>query len=84
MEFGIEKYEILVMTKNEVNVKYLGILEVDAIKNMKERKEYSTRTISDMKLCSRNLIKEVNSTIAAIVRDRRVSFNWIKEYLSNV
>ena len=49
--------------------KYLGILEADTIKQveMKEKiqKEYlmKTRKLLETKLCSRNLIKEINTSL---------------------
>ena len=54
--------------------KYLGILEADTIKKgeMKEKikKEYfrRTRKLLDTKLCSRNLIKGINTWSVPLVR----------------
>ena len=54
--------------------KYLGILEADTIKQveMKEKikKEYSwrTRKLLETKLCSRNLIKGINTLAVLLVR----------------
>ena len=95
MEFGIEKYAMLVMksgkryltdgmelsnqdkirtlAENETH-KYLGILEVDNIKQVemkdKIQKEYLTRTrkLLETKLSCRNLRKGINTWAVPLVR----------------
>ena len=65
--------------------KYLGILDVDTIKlvEMKERikKEYlrRTRKLLKTKLSSRNLIKEINTWAAPLVRYSEPFVKWTKE-----
>ena len=53
------------MLREKETYKYLGILEADTTNKMKEKikKEYlrKTRKLRETKLCSRNLIKGINT-----------------------
>ena len=111
MEFGIEKYAMLVMKsgkqhltermelqnqdkirksrKKETN-KYFGTLEADTIKQveMKEniQKEYLRRTkkLLETKLCSKNLIKGINTSAEPLVRFFRPFLKWTREELKQM
>ena len=67
----------------------LGLLETDTIKpvNMKEKikKEYlcRTRKLLETKLCSRNLVKGIN-TWALLVRYSRPFLKWTREKLKQM
>ena len=67
--------------------KYLGILEADTIKQeeMKEKikKEYlrRTRKLPEPKLCSRNLIKEINTCSVSLAKYSGPFLKWAKEEL---
>ena len=67
--------------------KYKGILEADTIKKveMKEKikKEYLrwTRKLFETKLCSRNLIKGINTWAVPLVRYSRPFLKWTREEL---
>ena len=70
--------------------KYLGILEVDTIKQvqMKDtiRKEYlrRTRKLLETKLSSRNLIKGINNWAVPLVRYSESFLKWTREELKQM
>ena len=73
------------MLREKDTYKYLGILEADTIKQveMKEKikKEYlrRTRKLLETKLCSRNLIKGINTCTVPLVRYSGPFWKWTKE-----
>ena len=111
MEFGIEKFAMLVMKsgkrhmtdgmelpnhdkiralREEETYKYLGILEVDTIKQVemkdKIRKEYirRTRKLLETKLSSRNLIKGINTWDVPLIRYPGPFLNWTWDELKQM
>ena len=70
--------------------KYLSILEADTIKQveMKEKikKEYlrRSRKLLGKKLCSRNLIKGINTWVVPLVRYSGPFLKWTREELKQV
>ena len=111
MEFGIEKYAILVMKSGKRHLthrmelpshekirtlgeketyKYLGILEVDIIKQveMKEKikKEYlwRTRKLLETKQSSRNLNNGINTRGVPLVRYSGLFLKWTREELKQM
>ena len=81
--------KIRTLEENET-YKYLGILEVDAIKQvqMKDtiRKEYlrRTRKLLEKKLSSRNLIKGINIWAVPLVRYSETFLKWTREELKQI
>ena len=73
-EIELSNQERIRMLWEKENYKYLGILEVDTIKQVeikeKIRKEYfwRMRNFLETKLCSRNLIKGINIWVVPFVR----------------
>ena len=85
---GIElpKQERIRSLREKENHEYLGILEADSIRQVKMkfkkmRKEYlrRTRTLSETKLCRRNLIKGVNIWAVPIVRYWEPFLKWMRD-----
>ena len=80
---GVKKKE----KKKRKKYKYLGVLEADTIKQseMKEkvRKEYLRRTkkLFKIKLCSRNLIKGLNTWVVILIRYSGPFLRWTREEL---
>ena len=111
MEFGMEKWAIIVMksdkrhltdgmelpnqdeirtlAENETD-KYLGILEVDTIKQVemkdKIQKEYfrRTRKLLETKLSSRNLIKGINTWTVLFLRYSGPFLKWTRNGLKQM
>ena len=67
------------------NIKYLGILKAEPIKQMemkeKKKKDYlrRTRKLLETKLCSRNLVKEINTWAVPSVRYSELYLKWTRE-----
>ena len=91
MTDGMElpNHEIRSLGENEP-YKYLGILEVDTIKQMKMkdkiRKEYlrRTRKLIETKLPSRNLIKGINTWAVPLVRYSGPFLKWTRDELKQM
>ena len=92
MTEGIEllNYDkIRTLGENET-YKYLGILEVDTIKQVemkdKIRKEYlrRTRKLLETKLSSRNLIKGINTWAVSLVRYSGPFLKWTRDELKQM
>ena len=89
---GIElpNQERIMIFREKENYKYLRILEADRIKQaeMKEkiRKEYlrRTRNFLETKLCSRNLIKGINTWSVSLVRYSGPFLKWTREELKQM
>ena len=70
--------------------KYLGILEADTIEQVemkeKNKKGYFRRAkkLLETKLCSRNLIKGINTWTVPHVRYSRPFLKWIREELKQM
>ena len=78
------------MLGEKESYKYLGILEADTIKRvkMKEKikKEYlkRTRKLFETKLCSRNLIKGINTWVVPFIRYSGPVLKWTREELKQM
>ena len=78
--------KIRLLAENET-YKYLGILEADTIKQVemknKIQKEYfrRTRKLLETKLCSRNLIKGINTWAVPLVRYSGPFLKWTRDEL---
>ena len=78
--------KIRTLAENET-YKYLGILEVDTIKQVemknKIQKEYlrRTRKLPETKLFNRNLIKGINTWAVSLVRYSIPFLKWTREEL---
>ena len=92
MTDGIElpnQDKIRTLGENET-YKYLGILEVDTIKQVKMKdkipKEYlrRTRKLPEIKLSSRNLIKGINTWAVPFVRYSGPFLQWIRNELKQM
>ena len=83
------KDKIKTLAENEI-YKYLGILEVDTIKQveMKEKiqKEYPRRNrkLFETKLCSKNLIKVINTWAVPLVRYSGPFLKWTRDELKQM
>ena len=77
------------LTENETN-EYLGILQVHTIKQVemkdKIQKEYlrRTRKLLVIKLCSRNLIKGINTWAVSLVRYSGLFLKWTRDELKQM
>ena len=81
--------KIRTLAENETN-KYLGILEVDTIKQVemknKIQKEYlrRTRKLLETKFSSRNLIKGINTCVVPLVRYSGPFLKWTRDELKQM
>ena len=72
--------------KESYNYKYMEILEADIIKERVEKNKMDLRTRKrhETKFCYRNLIKEINTRVASLVRYPEVLLKWTREDLRSI